>query len=98
MGQLGFIIQLRQKIEGRDEWLSDCRRRGSMSLIKLAAFRLKLNPKHRGALRKALQLPQGQTIPLELLQQKLNETNDPTLKKQLQFAINARKWKHGKHS
>lgn len=67
-----------------------------MSIIKCAAFKLKLNPKHKGLLHKALNIPQGEKIPLELLQQKLQETDDPTLKKQLRFAINTRKWKHGK--
>ena len=65
-----------------------------MSLIKVAAFNIKLNPEHKGSLRKSLNVPEGQPIPLELLEQKLKETECPVMSKQLQFAINARKWKH----
>lgn len=65
-----------------------------MSLIKLSASPIRLNPKHKGLLHKELGISEDKPIPLSTLKEKMRTTKDPALKRRLNFAINARKWHH----
>lgn len=49
---------------------------------------------HEGLLHKELGIPEGQHIPLELLEKKL-KTASPAERKRIEFAINARHFHHG---
>lgn len=48
----------------------------------------------KGALHKQLGVPQGEKIPVSTLKEKAKSENETT-RKRAQFALNARKWKHG---
>ena len=63
-----------------------------MSLVKLASIEIKESRK--GLLHKKLHVPKGEKIPLSTLQERLSNTTDPKIRKRLQFAINARSWRH----
>ena len=63
-----------------------------MSLIKIAAIEIKKS--HEGLLHKNLHVPKDEKIPLSTLKERLANTTDPKIRKRLQFAINARKWRH----
>ncbi len=51
-----------------------------------------IKPSHRGLLHDALGVPQGHKIPLAKIEHALTSTS-PKLRKEAQFAENARKWK-----
>jgi hypothetical protein len=55
----------------------------------MSAMKLKLK---KGALHKQLGVPQGNTIPLAMIQSASHSKN-PLTRKRANFAINARKWK-----
>ena len=63
-----------------------------MSLVKLASIEIKESRK--GLLHKNLHVPKDEKIPLSTLKERLANTTDPKIRKRLQFAINARKWRH----
>lgn len=52
-----------------------------------------IQPSHEGRLHRALGLKEGEHIPLELLERKL-KTAGPVLRREIEFAINERHWKH----
>jgi hypothetical protein len=54
---------------------------------------IKIKPSNKGKLHKALGVPQGQKIPASKLNAAAHST-DPQLRKEAQFAINAKKFKH----
>lgn len=54
---------------------------------------IKIKPSHKGNLHKALGIPAGQKIPLSK-EEKAAHSKNPTLRREAQFAINARKFKH----
>lgn len=54
---------------------------------------IKIKPSHKGNLHKALGVPAGQKIPLSK-EEKAAHSKNPTLRREAQFAINARKFKH----
>lgn len=51
--------------------------------------------KHPGRLHKRLGIPEGQKIPAERLTSALH-SDDPSLRKEANFARNAKKWHHKK--
>lgn len=55
-----------------------------------------IKPSHRGLLHEQLGIPEGEKIPTEKLEHILATSDDPKLRKRVQFALNARKWKHAK--
>jgi hypothetical protein len=63
-----------------------------MSLVKYASIAIK--PSHKGELHEYLNVPIGEKIPTELLQEKLKSETDPKRRKQLNYALVARKWRH----
>lgn len=54
---------------------------------------IKIKPSHKGKLHKALGVPAGKPIPLGKIE-KAAHSKSPTLRKEAQFALNARKFKH----
>ena len=50
-----------------------------------------IKPSHVGRLHEALHVAHGQRIPLGKLEKAAHSTN-PALRKEAQFALNARKW------
>jgi hypothetical protein len=54
---------------------------------------IKIKSSHKGKLHKALGVPAGQPIPLSK-EEKAARSKNPTLRREAQFAINARKFKH----
>lgn len=52
-----------------------------------------INPATKGTLRKAAGAKKGQNIPLSKLE-KMKKGASPAMRKKIQFAENARKWKH----
>jgi hypothetical protein len=52
-----------------------------------------INIKHPGALHKELGIPQSKKIPTTTLE-KAAHSDNPTLRKRAQFALNAKKFKH----
>ncbi len=52
-----------------------------------------IKPSHKGLLHKKLGIPQGEPIPEAKLRAAAKSAN-PTLRKEAQFALNAKKWKH----
>jgi hypothetical protein len=54
---------------------------------------INIKPSHQGLLHKRLGIPLGQPIPVSLLR-RAAASKDPSLRKQAQFALNARKFKH----
>ena len=66
-----------------------------MSIVKVATFSgIKINPEHKGLLHEALNIPGNEPIPTETLEKALQSTTDPIMRKRINFALNARKWKH----
>lgn len=65
----------------------------SLARLKEIAEGIHINPDHKGNLHKALNIPEGQEIPLEHLKQAKN-SDDPEIRKMANFALNARGWKH----
>ena len=63
-----------------------------MSLVKLASIEIKKS--HEGLLHKNLHVHKDEKIPLSTLKERLANTTDPKIRKRLQFAINARSWRH----
>ena len=54
---------------------------------------IKIKKSHEGNLHRALGIPAGQKIPLSK-EEKAAHSSNPTLRREAQFAINARKFKH----
>lgn len=54
---------------------------------------IKIKKSHEGKLHKALGIPAGQKIPLSK-EEKATHSRNPTLRREAQFAINARRFKH----
>ena len=54
---------------------------------------IKIKKSHEGKLHKALGVPAGQTIPLGKIE-KAAHSKSPQLRKEAQFALNARSFKH----
>lgn len=54
---------------------------------------IKIKPSHKGKLHKALGVPAGQKIPLGKIE-KAAHSKSPTLRREANFALNARKFKH----
>ena len=54
---------------------------------------IKIKKSHEGKLHKALGIPRGQKIPLSK-EEKAAHSKSPTLRREAQFALNARKFKH----
>lgn len=54
---------------------------------------IKIKPSHKGKLHKALGIPAGQKIPL-VKEEKAARSSNPALRREAQFALNARKFKH----
>lgn len=54
---------------------------------------INLNPAHKGKLHKALDVPMGQKIPMGKIE-KAAAGASPTVRKEAQFAENARGWNH----
>lgn len=55
---------------------------------------IKIKPSHKGLLHKKLGVPQGQPIPPGRLAEALKSAS-PALRKEANFARNAKKWNHG---
>ena len=55
---------------------------------------INIKPSHKGLLHKDLGIPQGQKIPAAKLQAAKHSKN-PAVRKRVNFAIEARMWKHG---
>lgn len=55
---------------------------------------IKIKPSHRGLLHKKLKVPMDKNISSQILSAKKHSTNSPTLKKEIIFAENAKKWNH----
>lgn len=55
-----------------------------------------IKPQNRGKLHEALGIPEGEEIPVSRLREIAASTNDPHMKKMVQFALNARGWNHSK--
>ncbi len=51
-----------------------------------------IKPSHKGLLHKALGVPEGHTIPLSKIESALH-SDSPKIRKEANFANNARKWK-----
>lgn len=62
------------------------------SVVKTAA--LSIQESHKGALHEYLKVPVGEKIPTALLQERLKVETDPKRRKQLNYALVARKWHH----
>lgn len=54
---------------------------------------IRIKPNHKGRLHKALGVAQGKTIPAGKLNEALHSKSEE-LRKQAQFAENAKRWKH----
>ena len=54
---------------------------------------IKIKKSHEGKLHRALGVPAGQTIPLGKIERAAH-SKSPSLRKEAQFALNARKFKH----
>jgi hypothetical protein len=54
---------------------------------------IKIKPQNKGKLHARLGIPQGQKIPASKLESAAH-SKDPSLRKEAQFAINAKKFKH----
>lgn len=54
---------------------------------------IKIKKSHEGKLHKALGVPMGEKIPLGKIE-KAAHSSSPSLRKEAQFALNARKFKH----
>ncbi|MDW9243531.1 MULTISPECIES: hypothetical protein [Burkholderiaceae] len=54
---------------------------------------IKIKKSHEGKLHKALGVPAGQKIPLGKIE-KAAQSKSPSLRKEAQFALNARHFKH----
>ncbi len=52
---------------------------------------IKIKPSHKGLLHKKLGVPQGDPIPVAKLE-KAAHSKSPALRKEAQFALNARMW------
>lgn len=52
---------------------------------------IKIKPSHKGLLHKKLGVPQGNPIPVAKLE-KAAHSKSPALRKEAQFALNARMW------
>jgi hypothetical protein len=52
-------------------------------------------PSHKGRLHKYLGVPEGQKIPVSLIKEKLKTSKNAHVRKMLNYALNARKWKKG---
>jgi hypothetical protein len=73
---------LQKRIENRQFWANE----------KMAE--IEIQKSHQGLLHDQLGIPQGEKIPVDRLQELL-KSEDPAVRRRAQFAINARKWKHG---
>lgn len=54
---------------------------------------IRIKKSHEGKLHRALGVPAGQTIPLGKIERAAH-SKSPSLRKEAQFALNARKFKH----
>jgi hypothetical protein len=63
-------------------------------MAKLALTSFGIKPSHKGLLHKKLGVPQGKPIPAKKLAAAKN-SKSPALRKEANFAINAKKFKHG---
>lgn len=54
---------------------------------------IKIKPSHRGELRRETHTPKNKVIATARLKQ-LTKSRDEKLRRQAQFALNARKWRH----
>lgn len=54
---------------------------------------IKIKPSNKGKLHRALGVPMGQPIPVRKIE-KAAHSKSPSLRKEAQFALNARKFKH----
>jgi hypothetical protein len=57
--------------------------------------KIHLNPAHKGALHRALGIPDGKPIPAAR-EEAAKKSPDPHVRKEANFALNARGFKHGK--
>lgn len=65
-----------------------------MSIFKLASTGVgSIKESHKGRLHEYLNIPEGEKIPTELLQDKLKSETDPLRRRQLNYALVARRWK-----
>jgi len=62
---------------------------------KKKKFRIYIKPSRRGSLRKIAKVKPGQKIPLSTLR-RLAKSKDPRIRRKAIFALNARKWGHGR--
>ena len=58
-----------------------------------SAAPIHLNPAHKGRLHKHLGIPEGEKIPVEKLREAM-KSDDPAIRKEANFALNARDFKH----
>ena len=65
-----------------------------MGIIKLAAAPEPIKESHKGALHAYLGVPEGKKIPESLLHEKMKTETDPKRRKQINYALVARHWKH----
>jgi hypothetical protein len=61
--------------------------------VKAAAIHIK--PSHKGLLHKNLGEPRGKKLSVSE-EEKAKKSSDPAVRKRATFALNARKWNHGK--
>ena len=54
---------------------------------------IKIKPSHKGKLHRALGVPMDQTIPVRKIE-KAAHSKSPSLRREANFALNARKFKH----
>jgi hypothetical protein len=57
--------------------------------------KIHLNPAHKGAMHRALGIPNGKPIPVER-EQAAKKSPNPHVRQEANFALNARGFKHGK--
>ena len=82
------VLKLRRDFDAALKLLSEKDRK------TILEKRANIEIKHKGLLHHDLGIPEGEEIPTSLLEEKMKTTTDPALRKRLNFAINARKWKH----
>lgn len=54
---------------------------------------INIKPRRKGLLHKMMHVPVGKTIPVMQLKKSMKNAS-PAERKRIQFALNARKWKH----
>lgn len=54
---------------------------------------IKIKSSHKGLLHRKLGIPDHQVIPVAKMDEIVNRSHSASLKKEAQFALNARKWK-----